>query len=379
MIKRSFLKNTKFPFIGIGPMSKNCVDASIELSNKYNLSLMLIASRRQIESIELGRGYVNNWSTEEFSSYVKKKDKKKKIILCRDHGGPWQNDKDKKQKISLKRAMLSAKKSFKTDIDNNFKIIHIDVSEDPKNLISDNEKINRIFELYEYCITYAKKRKKEIFIEINFGKEDGGIDSPLKLKRNFKKIEVFCEENNFPIPTFLVIRNGNHVLETQNVGQFEEIFKKNSRIKKSKIINCINLCNDFKIMSKIHNADYITDNSIKLHKKIGVHGLNIAPEFGVVETISFLKILDDNKLIQYKKQFVSLAYDSKKWKKWMIKNSDTKKLDKAIIAGHYIFSTPEFIEIKKNCEKIIGKKIAPILKNEIKKSILRYIQLLQLT
>ena len=181
MIKRSFLKNTKFPFIGIGPMSKNCVDASIELSNKYNLSLMLIASRRQIESIELGRGYVNNWSTEEFSSYVKKKDKKKKIILCRDHGGPWQNDKDKKQKISLKRAMLSAKKSFKTDIDNNFKIIHIDVSEDPKNLISDNEKINRIFELYEYCITYAKKRKKEIFIEINFGKEDGGIDSQLKL------------------------------------------------------------------------------------------------------------------------------------------------------------------------------------------------------
>jgi hypothetical protein len=132
-------------------------------------------------------------------------------------------------------------------------------------------------------------------------------------------------------------------------------------------------------MSKIHNADYISDNSIKLHKKIGVHGMNIAPEFGVVETIAFLKILDDNKLDQYKKQFISLAYDSKKWKKWMIKNSDTKKLDKAIIAGHYIFSTPEFIEIKKNCEKIIGKKLDPILKNEIKKSILRYIRLLQLT
>ena len=88
---------------------------------------------------------------------------------------------------------------------------------------------------------------------------------------------------------------------------------------------------------------------------------------------------DDNKLIQYKKQCVSLVYDSKKRKKWMIKNSDTKKLDKAIIAGHYIFSTPEFIEIKKNCEKIIGKKIDPILKNEIKKSILRYMRLLQLT
>ena len=117
MIPKNFLKISKLPIIGIGPMSKNCVDASIEFSNENNFLLMLIASRRQIESNELGRGYVNNWSTEEFSTYVLKKDKKKKIILCRDHGGPWQNDRDKKQKLSLKNAMNSAKKSFKADID----------------------------------------------------------------------------------------------------------------------------------------------------------------------------------------------------------------------------------------------------------------------
>ena len=97
MISKNFLKISKLPIIGIGPMSKNCVDASIEFSNENNFLLMLIASRRQIESNELGRGYVNNWSTEEFSTYVLKKDKKKKIILCRDHGGTWQNDRDKKQ------------------------------------------------------------------------------------------------------------------------------------------------------------------------------------------------------------------------------------------------------------------------------------------
>jgi hypothetical protein len=219
MISKNFLKISKLPIIGIGPMSKNCVDASIEFSNENNFPLMLIASRRQIESNELGRGYVNNWSTEEFSTYVLKKDKKKKIILCRDHGGPWQNDRDKKQKLSLKNAMNSAKKSFKVDIDNNFKIIHIDPSEDPRKKISNDEKINRIYELYEFCITYARKRKKEIFIEVNFGKEDGGIDSPKTLTKNLEKIKAFCKEKNFPFPTFVVIRNGNHVLETQNVGK----------------------------------------------------------------------------------------------------------------------------------------------------------------
>ena len=64
--------------LGIGPMSLNVVDSSIELANQYNLPLMLIASRRQIDSANFGGGYVNNWTTEKFANYVKKKDKKKK-------------------------------------------------------------------------------------------------------------------------------------------------------------------------------------------------------------------------------------------------------------------------------------------------------------
>ena len=63
--------------LGVGPMSLNVVDSSIELANKYNLPFMLIASRRQIDSTDFGGGYVNNWDTEKFSNYVKKRDKKK--------------------------------------------------------------------------------------------------------------------------------------------------------------------------------------------------------------------------------------------------------------------------------------------------------------
>ena len=70
----------KRTLLGIGPMSKNCIDASIELSDKYLLPLMLIASRRQIDFQEIGGGYVENWSTYQFSKYVQKKSKKKQII-----------------------------------------------------------------------------------------------------------------------------------------------------------------------------------------------------------------------------------------------------------------------------------------------------------
>ena len=66
-----FFSKRKCTLLGVGPMSKNCIDASLEISNEHNIPLMLIASRRQIDSNESGGGYVNNWTTEKFSEYVK--------------------------------------------------------------------------------------------------------------------------------------------------------------------------------------------------------------------------------------------------------------------------------------------------------------------
>ena len=39
-------------------MSKNCIDASIELAEECKSPLMLIASRRQIDTDQFGGGYV---------------------------------------------------------------------------------------------------------------------------------------------------------------------------------------------------------------------------------------------------------------------------------------------------------------------------------
>jgi len=66
--------------LGVGPMSKNCVDAAVELAEQYKTPLMLIASRRQIDSEQFGGGYVENWTTKNFADYVIKKDKNKNIL-----------------------------------------------------------------------------------------------------------------------------------------------------------------------------------------------------------------------------------------------------------------------------------------------------------
>ena len=125
---------------------------------------MLIASRRQIDSVAMGGGYVNNWNTSQYSDYVKSIDKKKTIILCRDHGGPWQNSKELENKLNLKEAMKSAKNSFEDDIKNNFKIIHIDTSINPSDKkISISKSLDRFYDLFDHCNTFAKRNNKKIF------------------------------------------------------------------------------------------------------------------------------------------------------------------------------------------------------------------------
>ena len=129
----------KFYFFGV---RLNFVDEVCDIANEH-LPLMLIASRRQVDSQEMGGGYVNNWTTEDFARYVKKNDKKDLVLLSRDHGGPWQNNSEIEEKLNLEAAMKSAKNSFLTDIKSGFKVIHIDPSIDPYKKLDNLLKIIR--------------------------------------------------------------------------------------------------------------------------------------------------------------------------------------------------------------------------------------------
>ena len=53
-----------------GVISKNQVDMICDYASWYNKEVIFIPSRRQVE---YNGGYVNNWTTKEFSEYVKSK------------------------------------------------------------------------------------------------------------------------------------------------------------------------------------------------------------------------------------------------------------------------------------------------------------------
>lgn len=372
------VKTRQCTLLGVGPMSLNCVNGAIELANEYNSDLMMIASRRQIDSEKFDGGYVNNWTTKEFSEHVRGNDTNGKILLARDHGGPWQNTKEIDQKLTLSNAMESAKSSYLADIEAGFKIVHIDPSVDIHGSPTQDEILDRVFELYEFCWTQSKRLGVDLIFEIGTEEQSGSTNTKDELEYTLTKITEFCKSNNITTPTFVVIQTGTRVMETRNVGSFDTaLHVKDELAAEIQVPMMIEICNKFGIMMKEHNTDYLSNEALEWHPRLGIHAANVAPEFGVVESKAFADILQKNKMDNLAEDFFQISYDSKKWEKWMLDDTEASDNDKSIIAGHYVFSTPAFMEIKKKAERDLnskGVKLDRYLTDAVKSSIFRYMK-----
>src|SRR5512132_4088195 len=56
--------------LGIGVVSRNVVDVTVDVAKRYRLMLMLVASRRQIDTAALGGGYVCGWTAHDLAEHV---------------------------------------------------------------------------------------------------------------------------------------------------------------------------------------------------------------------------------------------------------------------------------------------------------------------
>ena len=224
-----------------------------------------------------------------------------------------------------------------------------------------------------------KKKKKDIFFEIGTEEQSGTTNTKEELEETLNKTINFCNKNKFKKPTFVVIQSGTRVMEMKNVGSFDLPFRvKNEVPAEIQVPQMINICKKYNILMKEHNTDYLSNEALSWHPKLGIHAANVAPEFGVIETRAIIKIVDELRLKNLKERLLNISLNSGKWKKWMIKDSGASDYDKSLIAGHYVFSNPEFIELKDILRKTLKKKknldLDTHLKNEIKKTLFRYLQ-----
>lgn len=355
----SFEGKDRATMIGIGPMSHTLIKASMLLAKEKDFPLMFIASRNQVDADELGGGYVCNWDQKRFAEAIAQVAKENNFdglyYLCRDHGGPWQRDNERNAHLPEKEAMELGKKSYKYDLENGFDLLHIDPTKDPYivgKVIDMNVNINRTIELIE---TAENERKAmglpSVSYEVGTEETNGGLTSSENYEAFIKKLNEKLDEKNLPHPAFIVGNTGTLTRLTENVGHVDPASCKNlSAIAKK-----------YHVGLKEHNGDYLDDVILLQHPAWGVTAMNVAPEFGTVETQAYLKLseVEDSLyaegLISDKSNIALVltteAVKSGRWKKWMVDGKDKlsieeiledKELSRLIteISGHYTFNNP---------------------------------------
>jgi hypothetical protein len=218
---------------------------------------------------------------------------------------------------------------------------------------------------------------QDVIFEIGTEEQSGSTNSQEELDYTLNAVQRFCEKNKIPKPSFVVIQCGTRVMETRNVGSFDSPVRVADEIPAEiQLPKMIEICNRYGVFMKEHNTDYLSDEALQWHPRLGIHAANVAPEFGVTESRALVDVLEKYKLSNMADQFLQIAYASNKWDKWMLPNTSATDRDRAIIAGHYVFSTPECLALKDEASRVLlshGIELDLYLQQQVKKSIYRYL------
>jgi tagatose-1,6-bisphosphate aldolase non-catalytic subunit AgaZ/GatZ len=356
--------------LGIGPMSKNCVQATLELSKEDDYPVMFIASRNQVDADELGGGYVNGWNQFTFAQAVEEVAETigydNLYYLCRDHGGPWQRDQERNDHLATEIAMELGKKSYVADIEAGFDLLMIDPTKDPfevGKVIPLDTVLDRTVELIEFCEQERRARNlPEIGYEVGTEETNGGLTSTETYETFILRLKDELEKRDLPMPTFIVGQTGTLTRKTEQVGTFN--FKN--------AYDLAQMAKQYGVGLKEHNGDYLDDVTLLEHIPSEITATNVAPQYGTEETRAYLNLaavenrLVENELVtdasNIRETLLIHAIKSERWRKWMVGEQKDLTVDQILdsgdeelqadildIAGHYTFNDDE---VKAEIEKL---------------------------
>lgn len=313
----------KFTHLGVGPMSYNLLRAALELAKEKEFPLILIASRNQVDSDRFGGGYVCSFDQNRFIETTEKIAKEIGFdglcYFCRDHGGPWQRDAERNNKLPTDEAMEIGLQSYLDDAKAGFDLLHIDPTKDPhcgEGVVP----LEVVLERTMYLITRieeerAKNGWKELAYEVGTEETLGGLIDPKVFEDFIAKLKDQLEAKGLPMPLFVVGQTGTLVRLTTNVGHYDT----------PTATNLSNITHKYGTGLKEHNGDYLSNSILLEHPVIGLDAMNVAPEFGLVETEALLELIKtEEKFVDKAKQsnlgriLSEHAVKGERWRKWMV-------------------------------------------------------------
>lgn len=345
--------------LGIGPMSPMLLQGTLELAKEQDFPIMFIASRNQVDAEEFGRGYVSNWDQKDFCSAIEAMAEKVGFdglyYVCRDHGGPWQRDEERKAALPEDEAMAIGLRSYLADVDAGFDLLHIDPTKDPHTVgavVPMDIVLRRTVELIEKIEAYrTEKNLPPLGYEVGTEETNGGLTGTAEFEAFIEKLNAMLDEKGLPHPQFIVGQTGTLTRLTENIGKYS--------FENAQKLGCITAANAMEL--KEHNGDYLPDDILLMHPALGVGSSNVAPEYGVMETRAYLELARLEKKLQaigvidevsnVEQVLSRAAVEAGRWRKWMVGDDAKLSVEEVLaneeltrlitdISGHYVFEAP---------------------------------------
>lgn len=380
--------------LGIGPMSRNLITAVFELARDRDFPVMFIASRNQVDADELGGGYVCSWNQATFKRDIDAVAKEVGFdglyYLCRDHGGPWQRDKERNDALPAAEAMALGKKSFVYDLESGFDLLHIDPTKVPSvdGVVPMELVLDYTVELLEFCEAERKQRGlPAVSYEVGTEETNGGITQKEDYRRFIDTLVARLEQKKLPLPSFIVGNTGTLTRLCENVGNWDA--KTSAELGEIAAQHGVGL--------KEHNGDYLSEFVLSLHPAIGITATNVAPEYGYAESVVLLRLARVEKELaalgileqasDFERVFTLAAANCGRWRKWMVgERRDATSEDVLAdpefsqliveLAGHYTYMDADVVAAQnrmyENLERA-GLMPERLVVDAIKASVSRYV------
>jgi len=346
----------------ICPASVEIVEASIKEASHGYFIPMFVATPRQVDA---DRGYTG-WSQKDLVEFVRSTSKKLgytgPFLVARDHGGPYQSNRDRgRPEVSLDKAMSYAKETFAQDLRSGFSILHIDATEDSsrREPLELDEVAQRTAEIIVY-IEGVREREglPGVYYEVGTEEISGGITEPDNFEKFIRllKSELVGRGHGQAIKQLLFIVG--QVGTTMRIDMTNHFDPKMAE-------TLVGIASRHDLFLKVHYADWIEATTLEQFPRLGIGAANVGPEFAaaIVEALGELEKKEVQALRGAGKKIRShiietiedAAIKGAPWRRFApkgLKNQELEVFAKkhrreiALCVGRYIMENPEVVEAR---------------------------------
>ncbi|MEM4883869.1 MAG: class II D-tagatose-bisphosphate aldolase, non-catalytic subunit [Nitrososphaerota archaeon] len=348
--------------LGICPISRSTIRASIECAKFLNFPLIFVATLNQVD---IDGGYTG-LTPKDFVNLVGEECKRLMFsgptIIALDHGGPWQKDKHVIEKLGFDETFEWMKKSIEACIKAGYDLLHIDTTLDiwlkEKGGINVDTIIKRTADLMEHAEEIRRQNDlPKLSYEVGTEEIHGGMTSPQSFKEFILKLKEELRRRGLEEvwPCFIVGNVGTYLAP---VNHFDS----------EKARALVEIARSHNLYVKGHYTDYVSNPED--YPRAGMGGANIGPElahaeYSALEELSEIeKMLHDSKYILDPSKVIEKLNESiiksGRWRKWLIGTElslDFNELPaerrKWLLGtgARYVLSSPEITEARAKLEK----------------------------